>query len=361
MAWSLSDRRRLRTWLAATAIGGLVGYGYMFVMRPLMDSQQPTFGETLNGARTGAVIAGLAVGFDLYGMRTALGAWLRRRSFIPALAVREAILALIVVLSLELNGILSRWIAGERPLFHYPLHALLVDAVFSFLVCGLVLFAIQMRHLIGARTLTNILLGRYHRPIREERLFAIFDLRDSTRTAAAIGDERFHALLSEIFADADRTVVDHGGEVHAYVGDAMIATWPLRDPDRNARAVTAAFAVLDRLAAAEPRYRRTFGVAPRFRVALHGGPVIAGECGDSKRQITYLGDALNVASRLETLAKSLGADFVASADMVRRIAFPPDVEIVDRGEHALHGLAHPLHVWSLTRAGVAAGEAEGNA
>jgi adenylate cyclase len=250
------------------------------------------------------VIAGLAVGFELYGMRTAIGSWLRRLSFIPAFLVREAILATIIVASPLLNVALSRWLDGERPTMSYPLHDLLIDAAFSFAVCGLILFVIQVRQLIGTRTLTNILLGRYHRPIREERLFAIFDLQGSTRIAAPIGDERFHGLLSSIFADADREIVDHGGEVHSYIGDAMIATWPLGNEKMNGRAVVAAFTVLDGLSRRSSSYRKRFGVAPRFRVALHGGSVVAGECGDSKRQITYLGDVLNVAARLEQLAKA---------------------------------------------------------
>ena len=205
-----------------------------------------------------------------------------------------------------------------------------------------------MRHLIGARTLTNLLMGRYHQPIREERLFVIFDLRESTRIAAAIGDERFHRLLSSIFGDADREIVDHGGEVHSYVGDALIATWPLGDRKWNARAVMAAFAVLDDLAKLSQRYRKRFGVTPQFRAALHGGAVIAGECGDSKRQITYLGDVLNVASRLEQVGKSINADCVVSAEILERIALPASVHVHDRGEHTLNGLAKPLHVYSLT-------------
>src|SRR5438552_6257834 len=261
MAWSVSDRRRLRTWLAAVLLGGLVGYAYTFVMGPLMlmHQQEPSPGEALKGFRVGMVIAGLAVGFELYGMRTAIGSWLRRLSFIPAFLVRQAILATIIVASLLLNIALSRWLGGERPIVHYPLHDLLIDAAFSFAVCGLILFVIQMRQLIGARTLTNFLVGRYHRPIREERLFAIFDLQGSTGIAAMIGDERFHGLRSSIFAEADREIVHHGGEVHSYVGDAMIATWPLGIEKMNGRAVVAAFAVLDGLARRSLSNRKRFG------------------------------------------------------------------------------------------------------
>ncbi len=220
MALSVSDQRRLRTWLAAVVLGALIGYGYIFVMAPWtpMNPNEPMAREALKGFRTGMLIAALAVGFELYGMRTIIGDWLRRLSFVAAFIVREAILVAIVVASLVINVAFSRWLEGSEPIFHYPLRGLLIDTAFSFAVCGLILFFIQMRHLIGARTLTNILLGRYHRPIREERLFAIFDLRDSTRIAAEIGDERFHALVSGVFADADREVVDHGGEVHSYVG-----------------------------------------------------------------------------------------------------------------------------------------------
>jgi adenylate cyclase len=351
MAWSVSDQRRLRTWLAAVVLGAVIGYGYMFVIYPWtpMNTHAPTPVEALKGFRAGLFIAALAVGFELYGMRTVIGDWLRRLSFVPAFIVREAILVVIVVISLVLNAAFSRWAQGDVPIFHYPLRSLLIDAAFSFAVCGLALFFIQMRDLIGARTLTNILLGRYHRPIREERLFAIFDLRDSTRIAAEIGDERFHALVSGVFADADREVVDHGGEVHSFVGDAMIATWPLGDVKRNGQAVLAAFAILEGLAKARARYRRLFGVTPQLRVALHGGLVSAGECGDSKRQITYLGDVLNVAARLEQLAKAIDADVVVSADMLPHLALPLHVHVLDRGEHALKGIARPLHVLSLGR------------
>src|SRR5205085_11210965 len=129
----------------------------------------------------------------------------------------------------------------------------------------------------------------------------------------------------------------HGGEVHSYVGDAMIATWPLSNEQSNARAVAATFAILDHLAKESPDYCKRFGVKPRFRAALHGGPVVAGECGDSKRQITYLGDVLNVTARLEQLVKRIDAEFMISADMLLRLALTGDVRVLARGEHTLHG------------------------
>jgi class 3 adenylate cyclase len=348
MNWGVSDRRRLTMWLCVVLLGGLAGYIYVLAIYP---AEGPAAVEPIKGFRTGMMIAGLAVGFELYGMRTAVGRWLRRLSFAPAFLVREGILALIIVASLVLNSAGSRWLEGQRPIFAYPWHDLVIDTVFSFAVCGMILFVIQARRLIGARTLNNILLGRYHQPVREQRLFTIFDLEGSTRIAATIGDERFHALLSEIFAEADREIVDHGGEVHSFVGDAIFATWPLGDAVRNTRAVAAVFAVLDGVSRAARSYRKRFGVAPRFRAALHGGPVVAGECGDSKRQITYLGDVLNVTARLEQLAKTIDTDVIISADLLPLVALPANVEAIDRGEHALKGIPRVLQVFTLARGG----------
>src|ERR1700752_5227074 len=116
MAWTLSDRRRLKTWLVAAVLGGLVGYGYFFVITPWTpmrtDAVMPV--EALKGFRTGMLIAALAVGFELYGMRSAIGDWLRRLSFVSAFIVREAVLLVVVVASLVINVALSRWMEGDE-------------------------------------------------------------------------------------------------------------------------------------------------------------------------------------------------------------------------------------------------------
>jgi hypothetical protein len=84
-----------------------------------MDHQPPGAGEALRGFRAGMIIAGLAVGFELYGMRTRFGDWLRRFSFIPAFLLREAILAILIVTGLLFNMELSHWLDGERQTMGY--------------------------------------------------------------------------------------------------------------------------------------------------------------------------------------------------------------------------------------------------
>lgn len=346
MRLSISTRRKIATFVVAVVVGGLIGAAYVSVMFPAGDP-----GRVLpsRGFRTGMTVVGLTLGFEFFLVRGAFGRWLARKPIAASFAIREVVLTLLVILGLVANVALSRYLDGNAPILHYPLRQLAVDTAFTLVVVGILVFTLQMRRLIGPRTFFNILVGRYLRPVREERIFVIFDLVDSTRLAATIGDERFHAFLSEVLADADRVVEDHGGEVHAFVGDALIATWPLGRPGANAAAVEAVFAVRDRLEERARDYERRHGARPRLRAALHCGSVVAGECGASKRQITYLGDALNATARIEGLAKTLGADVLVSADLLERMQLPGGVAVQGGEPHELKGLARPIRIFRLTR------------
>ena len=61
-----------------------------------------------------------------------------------------------------------------------------------------------------------------------------------------------------------------------------------------------------------PDYEREFGVVPKFRTGLHGGPVVASECGDHKQEIVYFGDTVNTAARIEQQCKAFDCSFLTS-------------------------------------------------
>ena len=72
------------------------------------------------------------------------------------------------------------------------------------------------------------------------------DLVGSTRLAEKLGEVRVQDLITRFFFDIDSPIVAHGGEVHAYVGDAAIITWPLERKLRDARCVACFFAIEER-------------------------------------------------------------------------------------------------------------------
>jgi adenylate cyclase len=88
-------------------------------------------------------------------------------------------------------------------------------------------------------------------------------------------------------------------------------------------------------------------VVPRFRGGLHGGTVTAGELGDLRRQIVFVGDILNTAARLEEYAKRTGRDLVVSGALLERLALPPGLVARRCGEIALRGKDASVTVYSV--------------
>ena len=182
-----------------------------------------------------------------------------------------------------------------------------------------------MGGLLGFGTLRNLLTGRYVQPKREQKAFLLIDMKDSTGLAERLGPIRFHELLNEFFRNVADAALECEAEIHKYVGDEAILTWPADRALADGDCLACPFVARDRIAANGERYRRRFGVVPEFRAALHCGEIVAGEIGDVRREIAYVGDTLNVAARLLDAAKTLGRDVLVSADLLQRAKLPPDL------------------------------------
>jgi class 3 adenylate cyclase len=109
------------------------------------------------------------------------------------------------------------------------------------------------------------------------------------------------------------------------------------------------FIALDYIAANRSRYSERFGIAPEFRAALHYGEIVAGEIGDVRREIAYVGDTLNVTARLLDAAKSLGRDVLVSADLLARSALPAGIVAEPLPTLAVRGREAPLEIAALSR------------
>jgi class 3 adenylate cyclase len=216
--------------------------------------------------------------------------------------------------------------------------SLVVGAIFEF------------RRLVGGRVLGSFLLGTYHRPKREQRIVMFLDLESSTTLAERMGELRVHDLITKFFFDIDQPIAEYGGEVHAYVGDAVIVTWPLsNDPQLNARPLRCFFAAEDKMAELAPVYTAEFGVVPRFRASVHAGPVVISECGDTKRQIAYFGDTMNVAARLCDHCNTAEEALLISVDLLRVTAVPPWLRLGTPEKIALRGRLSPVETSAVHR------------
>ena len=281
---------RLRVWAGMVIAAVILGTGYVSVLL------EPTTANLLRGVGYGIVVGTLFSAYQLFYVDGPWGVWMRRAPFLISLGLRTAIGTVIIALAILLCRTVIDYSGPEEERF--ALDLLLRDVAFSLFASVVILFVVQMHRIVGGRVLANIVLGRYYRPVREDRVFLFLDLKESTALAQRLGDVGVQALIARVFFDIDAIVLEHGGETHAYIGDEVIITWPLAECVDDARCLACVFAIEDTIAERGDEYRDRFGVAPAFRAGLHGGSVVASQFGDSKQGIAYFGDTINTAARI---------------------------------------------------------------
>jgi adenylate cyclase len=148
---------------------------------------------------------------------------------------------------------------------------------------------------------------------REELTVYFSDIRGFTAISEGLPAERLVELLGEYLSAMTEVVERHGGYVDKYVGDAVMAVWgaPVPVPDHAARACAASLEMRRALDALRPGWKDRFGVEIRAGAGLNTGPMVAGNVGSRRKaNYTVLGDAVNLASRLEGANKAYGTSIL---------------------------------------------------
>ena len=136
------------------------------------------------------------------------------------------------------------------------------------------------------------------------------DLESFTDMCERVGDpERIVETLNDYFERTTGSIFDHDGVVIKYIGDAIFAAWgaPIQDPEAPIKAVRAAWKLFksDRLI--------IDGLELRTRIGIHYGDVVAGNIGSTRRvDYTMIGDAVNLAARLEGINKMFETSILMS-------------------------------------------------
>ena len=151
----------------------------------------------------------------------------------------------------------------------------------------------------------------------ERRVLSIFfsDLEGFTGISEGLEPEELTALLNEYLSAMTDIIQEEGGTVDKYEGDAIIAFWnaPLLQPDHAERCVRAALRCQEKLAEMRPAFRERIGKDLRMRIGINSGPAVVGNMGSHTRfDYTMLGDAVNLAARLEGINKQFGTYTILS-------------------------------------------------
>lgn len=151
----------------------------------------------------------------------------------------------------------------------------------------------------------------------EQRTLSIFfsDLQGFTTISEGLNPQQLTALLNDYLTAMTDIIQAEGGTVDKYEGDAIIAFWnaPLPQEDHAERVVRAALRCQEQLGKMRPELHQRTGKDLFMRIGLNTGPVVVGNMGSHNRfNYTILGDAANLASRLEGVNKQFGTYTIIS-------------------------------------------------
>lgn len=166
------------------------------------------------------------------------------------------------------------------------------------------------------------------------------DMRGFTALSERLASAAVLAVLDRYFETVAQAIVDRGGDVLKFMGDGVLAIFPVEQAGSAAAACDAAVGAVRAI-------RRGLAAGPEpvaFAAALHLGPVLYGNIGSPDRlDFTVLGPAVNLTSRLEGLAKQLDRPTVCS-DTFRQAWGGPAEPL---GAHPIRGLADPQRVFAI--------------
>jgi len=202
---------------------------------------------------------------------------------------------------------------------------------------------------VGRDAGVRILNGQIRRGFSEtiEAVIWLSDMRGFTTLADSMPPAALMALLNRYFDCQVPVILGHGGEVLKFMGDGLLAIFPLagRDPEAVCgAALKAADEMRGAVAAMEGWPSLGAAAAPRHGLALHIGELLYGNIGAANRlDFTSIGPAVNLAARLEALAARLGRTTLVSAEFAQHCG----ARLAPLGEFALAGFRTPRPVYGL--------------
>jgi adenylate cyclase len=208
-------------------------------------------------------------------------------------------------------------------------------------------FIMQINRKFGPGNLIRMLLGRYHKPREEKRIFLFIDLRDSTSIAEQLGHLAYSKFLRHCFHDLTDIVIKYRAEIYQFVGDEVVLSWDVQTGLDTSNCVKTFYAFEKKLKINHRYYMKYYGVFPEFRAGMDLGVVTVAEIGDIKREIAYHGDVLNTASRLQEQCKKYGKKLLVSEHVKSHLNEQKGFILDDIGEMDLRGKHKSIRVFSV--------------
>lgn len=194
-------------------------------------------------------------------------------------------------------------------------------------------FSYTLRHLVGRHRFEDIFIGRYRTPSKYPIMCCVVHLTDAPAWAEELPPKRFFSLLNRFFGIVETCARMHDGQIHAYLEDNIIVIWP-ESADGTQKSFRFMADLLHGFTLSQARFTARFGKPIEYTAGFHAGTVLAGEVGNERREISFWGDVIHIANRLQKACKLSGNHLLISSEAFHVLAAchiaTPDQVIFER-------------------------------
>ena len=199
---------------------------------------------------------------------------------------------------------------------------------------------------VGRRNFYSWIFGLLNKPREEERIFMFVDMKSSTTIAEKLMHKKFSRLVRDVFNDM--AVVDnYNGEIYQYLGDGAIVSWSFKKGLKRNNIIKAFYAFSKVVDKRSKYYQRKYGLVPKFKAGIHIGKVIVMQVGQIKRDISYNGDTLNTAARIEAQCNEYRQNLMISGNLYDLLRDKEEFRFKNVGNIKLKGKKKTVEIYQV--------------
>ena len=215
------------------------------------------------------------------------------------------------------------------------------------IACMSALFILQVSDKFGQGVLISFLLGKYHRPKEEDRIFMFMDLKSSTTFAEKLGHIKYSQFIQDCFFDITDVITTYDAKIYQYVGDEVVLSWSIKEGIEHGHCINTFFAYDTLIKSKKNYYQNKYGIIPEFKAGLHLGKVTVAEVGEIKKELAYHGDVLNTAARIQGKCNDFQKRLLISEAMKTKLENQHLFDFSGIGEVSLKGKAKSLNLYAV--------------
>lgn len=285
------------------------------------------------------------------------GRLLRKKPLGIALLIKTVVYIIFILLFVSIARIYLASAELSKPIFsadvldqHFEFlfsARVVMTVIFWGITCMLALFILHVSDKFGQGVLLNFILGKYHHPKEEKRIFMFMDLKSSTTYAEKLGHIKYSELIQDCFFDLTDVVANNNANIYQYVGDEVVLSWDFDKGLKNNNCINTYYEYMKVLGKRSKYYENKYGMIPEFKAGLSSGYATVAEVGELKKELAYHGDVLNTASRIQGICNKYSKSLLISEDLKAVLEFNPDYKKELIGSIELKGKQQPVNIYSV--------------